>query len=413
MRLALLALSLLVLAAAPALVQPPSGPSSSLVLPPPGATPSTANSSNAIGWPEGRAPTAPPGFAVTAYAKLESPRSLLVLANGDVLVGQATGEHEGSPNRVTLLRGLRPNGSAAQTLTFATGFDNPFGLAMAGGYVFIADTKTVRRWPFRVGQSRVNGPGQVIMRLPGAQASTYGHWTRSLVAAPDSKSLFVGVGSSSNIADHGMAAEEGRAAIWQVGLDGAGARIFAGGLRNPIGTAFVPGTNDLWAVVNERDGLGDNLPPDYLAHVVDGGFYGWPWRYYGRVDARVKPPAPAFAAQARVPEYALGAHVASLGLLFYRGAAFPAEWRGAFIGEHGSWNRAHLSGYRVAFVPFTAGRPAAQPLKDFLTGFVADPAEASVYGRPVGVAEMTDGSLLVADDAGGRVWRVAWTGRRL
>ncbi len=412
MRPILVALAPLALAAAPAIEQPPSGPSATLTLPAPGATASASNSSNPIGWPQGRTPIAPPGFKVSAFAKLASPRSLLVLANGDVLVGQATGDHDGSPNRVTLLRGLKADGSAAQVFAFATGFDNPFGLATAGGYVFIADTQVVRRWPFRVGQTMVSGPGQVIMRLPGAQASTYGHWTRSLVVAPDGKSLFVGVGSASNIADGGMAKERGRAAIWRVGLDGSGARVFAGGLRNPIGTAFAPGTGELWAVVNERDGLGDNLPPDYLAHVVDGDFYGWPWRYYGRVDTRVGPPAPAFAAQSRVPDYALGAHTASLGLMFYKGSAFPAEWRGAFIGQHGSWNRARLSGYRVAFVPFEGGRPEARPLRDFLTGFVADPAEATVYGRPVGVAQMTDGSLLVADDAGGRVWRVAWVGRR-
>ena len=404
-------LLLLLLGAAPArLDQPPSGPGATLALPPPGATNSASNSSNPIGWPAGRTPQAPPGFVVETYARLPSARQMLVLDNGDVLVAQSNGESSGSPNRVTVLRGINPDGSAARAFTLATGLANPFGLAVAGGFLFVADTAVVHRWPFHVGQTRVDGPGQTIFTMPGGGESTYGHWTRNLTLAPDGKSLFVSVGSSSNIADSGIARERGRAAIWRIGLDGSGARVFAGGLRNPVGTAIQPETHALWTVVNERDGLGDNLPPDYLTHVDDGGFYGWPWRYYGRHDARVRIPEPTYATASRVPDYALGAHTASLGLLFYRGQAFPLAWRGAFVGQHGSWNRARLSGYRVAFLPFEHGQPAARPLTDFLTGFVADADEATVYGRPVGLAEMKDGSLLVADDAGNRVWRVRWAG---
>ena len=412
MRNAFLALALI--AAAPVrLEQPPSGPAATLRLPAPGSTASASNSSNPVGWPAGRTPVAPPGFMVEAFAKLPTPRFIHVLPNGDVLVAQANGESDSpaNPNRVTLLRGLRPDGSAAATIPFATGLNNPFGIAHAGGFIFIADTERVRRWPYQPGQTRVSGPGQTIMTLPGG--GTFGHWTRALTVSPDQRSLYVSIGSASNIADGGMARERGRAAIWRIGLDGSGARIFAGGLRNPIGTAFEPASGALWTVVNERDGLGDDLPPDYLARVVDGGFYGWPWRYYQRVDSRVRVPAPSFSASARLPDYALGAHTGSLGLAFYTGRAFPPAWRGAFIGQHGSWNRARLSGYRVAFVPFEGGQPAKQPLRDFLTGFVADPAEAKVYGRPVGVAPMLDGSLLVADDAGDRVWRVRWAGARL
>ena len=409
----LLSAALLIVAALPGhaepLRQPPSGPSTTLRLPQPGATPSTSNSSNAIGWPAGRTPIAPPGFVVEAYAKLPDARFLHLLPGGDVLVAQANGDADGGPGRVTLLRGVRTDGAAALSVPFATGLRNPFGIAHAGGFVFIADSDRVRRWPWRPGQTQVTGPGTTIFTMP--PGGTFGHWTRGLVASPDGKALYVSIGSASNIAENGMARERGRAAIWRVNIDGTGARIFAGGLRNPIGTAFEPTTGELWAVANERDGLGDNLPPDYLAHIVDGGFYGWPWRYYGIHDTRVKPPEPPVARQSRVPDYALGAHTASLGLLFYTGQAFPARYRGgAFIGQHGSWNRAALSGYRVAFLPFSGGKPANQPLEDFLTGFVADAANSEVYGRPVGVATMADGTLLVADDAGGRVWRVRPTG---
>jgi glucose/arabinose dehydrogenase len=277
-------------------------------------------------------------------------------------------------------------------------------MALVGGTLYVANTDGVVSFPYQAGQTQVAGTGTRVFDLPGPPIDH--HWTKNLVASPDGSKLFATVGSNSNIGDNGLAAEEGRAAIWEYDIAGRGARVFATGLRNPNGLDFEPTAGAMWTVANERDEIGPDVPPDYLTSVKDGGFYGWPFSYWGQnVDARVKPQRPDLVARAIVPDYGLGAHTASLGLTFYRASAFPARYRGgAFIGQHGSWNRQPLSGYRVVFVPFANGRPQT-PAEEFLTGFLN--ADGKIQGRPVGVAVDGRGALLVADDVGGIVWRVA------
>jgi glucose/arabinose dehydrogenase len=283
--------------------------------------------------------------------------------------------------------------------------NQPFGMALVGDYFYVANTDAVLRFLYTPDAVRITGRPETVLELPYREGDN-GHWTRSLLASADGTKLYVAVGSSSNIADYGMEAEAGRAAIWQFNPDGAEARIFASGLRNPVGMDWAPVTNALWVAVNERDMLGDNLVPDYMTSVQEGGFYGWPYSYFGQnVDQRVRPQRPDLVATAIAPDYALGAHTASLGLHFYRAEAFPEHYRGgAFIGQHGSWNRSERSGYKVLFVPFEAGVPSGPP-EDFLTGFLN--ARGDAQGRPVGVATDRTGALLVADDVGNVVWRVA------
>lgn len=377
----------------------------------------------ARGWPQGAAPTPAAGLKVNAFAAgLKHPRWIEVLPNGDVLTAEALQEESRpqsafdyamqatmrraaalgkSPNRITLLRDADGDGTAETRETYLSGLNQPFGMALIGDVFYVGVTDGLLAFPFEPGATRLSGaPRRLAEFKPG------GHWTRSLLASPDGARIYVGVGSLSNIGDHGMAAEEGRAAIHVHDVASGATRLFAAGLRNPVGLAFAPETRALWTVVNERDGLGDETPPDYLTEVVEGGFYGWPYCYWGRtVDERV-PQDPALVAAARTPDYALGGHTASLGLCWLPEGVLPGFGPGMAIGQHGPWNRATLSGYRVVFVPFAGGKPAGPP-RDILTGFLSAD-EKSSWGRPVGVAIGPDGrSLLVADDVGDVLWRVS------
>ena len=393
---------------------------------PQGAIP-TLKMPTARGWDPGQTPVAAPGLKVNAFAAgLKHPRWMHVLPNGDVLVAEALSVPGGgtrsvfdhavaatmrraaalgvSPNRITLLRDADGDGAAETRETFLEGLNQPFGMALVGDTLYVGNTDGVVAFPHTPGATRVTASGRKLCGFkPG------GHWTRSLLPSPDGARLYVGVGSLSNIGDRGMEAEEGRACIWELDLASGGAgRVFASGLRNPVGLAWEPGTGVLWTVVNERDGLGDETPPDYLTSVRDGGFYGWPYCYWGRtVDDRV-PQDPAMVAKAVRPDYALGGHTASLGLCWLPAGTLPGFPDGMAIGQHGSWNRSKLSGYKVIFVPFADGRPDGPP-RDILTGFLA-PDERASFGRPVGVAVGPNGSLLVADDVGDVIWRV--TGER-
>jgi glucose/arabinose dehydrogenase len=383
-----------------------------------------------VGWPPGAAPQAPAGFMVSRYAEgLEHPRWLLVLPNGDVLAAESAGPGSKvdktntgirawfqkmlmkkvksavpSPDKIILLRDADGDGVAEMRTTFAQGLKSPFGMTLVGGTLYVANHDGVVSFPYQAGQTSVTGAGTRVFDLPGPPINH--HWTKNVVASPDGSKLFATVGSNSNIGDNGMAAEEGRAAIWEYDIASAKARVFATGIRNPNGIDFEPTTGQMWTVSNERDEIGNDLPPDFLTSVKDGGFYGWPYSYWGQhVDTRVKPQRPDLVARALTPDYGVGPHTASLGLTFYRADAFPASYRGgAFIGQHGSWNRQPLNGYRVVFVPFAGGRPQ-MPAQAFLTGFLN--ADNKIQGRPVGVAVDKRGALLVADDVGGVVWRVA------
>jgi glucose/arabinose dehydrogenase len=381
-------------------------------------------------WPPGAAPKAPPGFVVTRYGEgLDHPRWLFVLPNGDVLVAESAAPPSvgdkantgirawfqkmlmkkvhsivSSPNRIVLLRDADGDGVAETRATFAQGLNSPFGMTLAGGTLYVANTDGIVSFPYQSGQTQVAGTGTKVFDLPGPPINH--HWSKNVVASPDGARLYATVGSNSNIGDNGLAAEQGRAAIWEYDIATRHARVFADGIRNPNGLDFEPTTGSLWTVANERDEIGPDVPPDYLTSVKDGGFYGWPYSYWGQnVDVRVKPQRPDLVARAIAPDYGLGPHTASLGLTFYRDSAFPARYRGgAFVGQHGSWNRQPLNGYQVIFVPFANGRPQ-MPAEVFLTGFLN--REHKIQGRPVGVAIDKRGALLIADDVGGIVWRVA------
>jgi glucose/arabinose dehydrogenase len=375
----------------------------------------------AKGWTPGQMPIAAPGLKVNAFATgLKHPRWIHVLPNGDVTVAEALFLPGGirnvfdyamvstmkraaavgvSPNRITLLRDADGDGVAEIQETFLEGLNQPFGMALLGDTFHVGNADGVVAFPYTAGATRITAPGRKLVELKGG-----GHWTRSLLPSPDGRKLFIGVGSLSNIAEGGMELEEGRAAIHELDLVSGRSRIFAGGLRNPVGLAWEPSTGVLWTVVNERDGLGDETPPDYLTSVRDGGFYGWPYCYWGQtVDDRV-PQDAAAVAKAITPDYALGGHTASLGLCWLPAGTLPGFPDGMAIGQHGSWNRSTLSGYKVVFVPFANGRPSGPP-RDILSGFLA-PDERASYGRPVGVTIGPDGSLLVADDVGNVIWRV-------
>lgn len=388
----------------------------------------TLNARQAVGWPTGGQPTAPEGFTVTRFAgDLAHPRWLLVLPNGDVLVSEASSEASSgggiqgyianllqkkagavqkSPNQIVLLRDADGDGVAEMRTTFAEGLKRPFGMTLTGGKLYVANDDAVVAFPYADGQTSVQGPGMKVFDLPGGPINH--HWTKNVVASPDGSKLYATVGSNSNAGENGIEAETGRAAIIEYPLPAGPARVFASGLRNPNGLDFEPTTGLIWTAVNERDMLGDDLVPDYMTSVRDGDFFGWPYSYFGQhVDSRVKPPRPDLVAKARAPDYALGPHTASLGLAFYNSGLFPARYKGgAFVGQHGSWNRRPPSGYRVVFVPFANGQPNGQP-EAFLTGFLNAKDEAQ--GRPVGVAVDRTGALLVADDVGKTVWRVAPT----
>ncbi|HET9314946.1 MAG TPA: sorbosone dehydrogenase family protein, partial [Vicinamibacteria bacterium] len=373
------------------------------------------------------APQPAPGATVTAFARgLEHPRWLHVLPNGDVLVAETNapprpkdntglkgwffkkfqkkaGGAVPSANRISLLRDADGDGVAELRTVLLENLTSPFGMALVGNTLYVANSDAVVHVPYTEGQTHISATPTKLADLPAGERNH--HWTKSLVASPDGSKLYAGVGSNSNVAENGMDEEEGRAAVWEIDRATGGHRVFATGLRNPVGMAWVPETGALWAAVNERDELGSDLVPDYMTAVQDGAFYGWPYSYYGpNVDSRVKPPRPDLVAKAVKPDYALGPHTASLGLAYAATTALPAPFRnGMFVGQHGSWNRKPRSGYRVVFVPFADGRPSGMPV-DVLTGFVNDEGEA--MGRPVGVALGKDGALLVADDVGNAVWRV-------
>jgi glucose/arabinose dehydrogenase len=403
------------------------GPQPQLPPPRPGWFPTVAVAP-AIGWRAGEQPIAASGLQVTAFATgLDHPRNVYVLPNGDVLVAETNtppnpdagfslrgfiarqimhraGAGVQSPNRLILLRDTKGAGVADTRSVFLEGLHSPYGIALIGDWLFVADTDAIRKFTYWRGQPRIDDPGTVLTELPAGPINH--HWTKNLVASPDGRLLYVSIGSNSNVGENGMAAEENRAQIWEVDARTGERRSYATGLRNPNGLAFSPGPDPLlWTAVNERDELGSDLVPDYMTSVRDGGFYGWPYSYYGaHVDERVKPQNPDLVARAIVPDYALGAHTASLGLAITADSGLPPPFQaGAFVGQHGSWNRRPPSGYRVIFVPFAGGKPDGPPL-DVLTGFLND--EGQARGRPVGVALDGRGGLLVADDVGNTIWRV-------
>ena len=380
-------------------------------------------------WPAGQGPHAAPGTKVNVFATgLDHPRWLHVLPNGDVLVAESNapprpddgkglrgwvmkllmkraGAGVPSANRITLLRDTNGDGVADERSPFLQNLDSPFGMALIGDQLYVANTDAIVRFTYTPGSTRIETAPARVTDLPGGTLNH--HWTKSLIASRDGRKLYATVGSNSNVAENGIEAEEGRAAIWEVDVASGAKRLYATGLRNPNGMAWEPTTNMLWTVVNERDEIGSDLVPDYLTSVRDGGFYGWPYSYYGgHVDERVKPRRPDLVAKALVPDYALGPHTASLGLAWSAGTTLPANFaQGMFIGQHGSWNRKPPSGYKVIFVPFQNGKPSGPPL-EVLSGFLNEESGVA-HGRPVGVALDAKGSLLVADDVGNVVWRVS------
>jgi glucose/arabinose dehydrogenase len=386
----------------------------------------TVNIATATGWPVNQMPRAAEGLEVQRFAdKLEHPRWLYVLPNGDVLVAESSappkeesgglkdwvagkvmakaGANVPSANRITLLRDADGDGVPEQRSVLLEGLFSPFGMALVDNWLYVANADAVVRFPYQPGDTTISAKAEKVVDLPGGPINH--HWTKNILASPDGRYLYATVGSNSNVGENGLDAEKNRAAILQIDLSNRNVRVFASGLRNPNGLDWEPTTGALWTAVNERDELGNDLVPDYMTSVKDGGFYGWPWSYFGQhVDKRVEPPRPEMVAKALVPDYALGSHTASLGLAFYQGSLLPERYRGGvFIGQHGSWNRTPRSGYQVVFIPFGNGQPNGQPVT-VLDGFINDHDEA--MGRPVGVAVDKFGGLLVADDVGNTVWRL-------
>ncbi len=391
------------------------------------ASKSYSNYSNVIGWPDGRTPKAPPGFVVTKYADgFKNPRWVYVTPNGDILVAQSNSNYplwkkigawfigasksksfKNSADLITLLRDTDKDGFPDERTVFLEKeLDQPFGMLVLDDWFYVANTNGLLRFPYKSGQLQITGRAEKITTLPAGKANR--HWTRNIIANKDGSKIYVAIGSGSNIGEKGPEVEFMKADILEVNPDGSGLKIFASGLRNPVGMDWNPITGELWAAVNERDGLGNNLVPDYLTSVKENGFYGWPYVYYGQnEDPRVDWIPATEIEETLVPEVNLGPHTASLGLIFYTGDSFPEKYRnGAFVVQHGSWNRQVLSGYKVVFVPFENGEQVGKP-EDFLTGFVANGKKSKVYGRPVGASVLPDGSMLITDDVTNTIWRIS------
>jgi glucose/arabinose dehydrogenase len=375
-------------------------------LPEPYATKSANKKSKVIGWKD-KMPTAPAGFIVSLFAdKLESPRWMYVADNGDIFVAQADKEGK-KGNNILLFRDANKDGVPETKTEYLKGLKQPFGMLVINDKFYVANSDALLEFPYNPQATSITAQGKQLVALPGEGR----HWTKNIITNAAKDKIYISVGSSSNVAEDGIDKEVRRANILQVNLDGSGEKVYASGLRNPVGMGWAPGTNVLWTAVNERDELGDDLVPDYLVGVKEDGFYGWPYSYFGQTpDPRIKKEDQnaALVKSALVPDVALGSHTASLGLAFYTGKSFPSNYQnGAFIAEHGSWNRSHFSGYKVVFVPFEGGKPGDKP-QDFLTGFIASDEDSEVYGRPVGVFVAPDGSLLVTDDGDGKIWKVTY-----
>jgi glucose/arabinose dehydrogenase len=369
-------------------------------LPPPLETPSVERRVTAIGWPQGVTPTAPQGYVVTEFASLRSPRSLYRLPNGDILVAQSSSKD--SPNQITRLKMSGSDITGAEV--FAANLKQPFGMAMWNNEFYVAEPDRILK--FEVKSDGLQRNPSVVTSLPFPTPQR--HWTRDLLLTPDGKKLYVSVGSASNVGEDGDPLDPRTAAILEMNRDGTDQRVFAGGIRNPVSMAWEPTTKALWAVVNERDELGDDLVPDYITRVIDGGFYGWPFAYWGpNQDPRQRGRRDDLVLRTRQPDFSVGAHTASLGIAFTKGTGIKGPYQeGALISQHGSWNSSELKGYKVIYVPFKNGK-AEDGETDFLTGFIADESKDQVYGRPVASLVLGDGSVLVSDDAGGKIWKVS------
>jgi glucose/arabinose dehydrogenase len=396
-------------------------------LPPPFHSKSKKNFSKVIGWKDGKMPVAPAGFTVSKFAdSLDHPRWIYVAANGDIFVAESntvlkgilklgakisrkikTHHYGESANRITMFRDANKDGIPESRFVFAENLNQPFGMLILDDHFYVANTDGLLQFDYKPGATSLQGPGKKILSLPANKPNQ--HWTKNIIANKKGDKIYIAIGSASNVAEKGLDKEVNRAVIMEVNPDGSGQRIYASGLRNPVGMDWAPGSGVLWTAVNERDLLGDELVPDYLTGVKEGGFYGWPFAYFGtNADPRMKDdPRPDLVATAIVPDVPLGSHTASLGLKFYEKDAFPSRFKnGAFITQHGSWNRSALSGYKVVFVPFKNGRPAG-PMEDFLTGFIVEGSnDSEVRGRPVGLEILSDGSMLVSDDVSNIIWRV-------
>jgi glucose/arabinose dehydrogenase len=396
-------------------------------LPRPYATRSAMNFSNVIGWKDGKTPIAPKGFKVTKYADaFHNPRWMYQLPNGDVLVVESNTPHgllekvgaaviganksndmRNSANRITLLRDTNQDGIPEQRTTFLENLNLPFGVLLLKGNLYVANTDALWVYPYTDGQLMITQPGKKILDLPAGKHNR--HWTRNIISNKEGTKIYIAIGSGSNVGEKGLEEEKDKARIWEINPDGRGLKVYASGLRNPVGMDWEPHSQTLWTTVNERDGLGDNLVPDYLTSVKQGGFYGWPYSYFGQhPEPRIKEDEmdSALVKQSIVPDISLGPHTASLGLAFYTHKKFPEKYRGgAFIAQHGSWNRSKLSGYGVVFVPFRNGKPSGQP-EPFLSGFIVDPEKDEVRGRPTGIILLKDGSLLLTDDTSDTIWRI-------
>ncbi|HTN06585.1 sorbosone dehydrogenase family protein [Agriterribacter sp.] len=397
-------------------------------LPEPFATKSAMHFSNVVGWGNSEMPAAPEGFIVSRYASgLRNPRWMYVLPNGDVLVAESNTEHglvekagaviigasksndmRKSANRITILRDTNKDGKPDVQEVFLSGLNQPFGMLLLKNKLYVANTDALWMFPYEKDALKITGEGKKIIDLPAGKNNR--HWTRNIITNSKKDKIYIAIGSGSNVAENGLENEKDRARIWEINPDGSELKVYASGLRNPVGMDWAPGTQTLWTAVNERDELGDDLVPDYITSVKRNGFYGWPYAYFGQhIDPRIeaKDQQPELVKKTIVPDVALGSHSASLGLLFYTGKQFPSKYRnGGFIVQHGSWNRSVLAGYKVIFIPFENGKPAGKE-EDFLTGFIIEPNGKKVHGRPVGLAMLQDGSLLVTDDTSDMIWRVS------